>query len=320
MFSTSLQIIWISVIAFIPILIWAYIFSYLNNSELNSRRFLAWIIAWWISVVPVLYSEEILNTLWIKSYNLLEILSSWVFEPLQISISLLITILSVWIFSLIAGLLFIDNISKIYRTYLKNLVFLNLFILIFLVLYYLIADIWLLSWKIKNSVEIGKSVFWTTWLILLYYIIVWLLEESSKHFNFIPSSLAESDTIKKWVMYAIFIALGFWFVENILYLFNIFRENWFSSELISIWIFRWIFSLFVHILCSSLVIYSFIKMYLKNNKLNFNYVKTFLIAFSLSIAIHAIYDISLTLDFTAIIFIYLIFWYLYVTKIFYKET
>lgn len=320
MFSTTFQIIWISIIAFIPILIWAYIFSYLNNSELNSRRFLVWIIAWWISVIPVLYSEEILKLIWANEYNLISILWSWVFEPWRISISLIITILSVWIFSLIAGLLFIDNIPKIYRTYIKNLVFLNLFIIVFLIIYYLVSDIWLFSWKIKNSVEVGKAIFWTTWLILLYYTIVWLLEESSKHFNFLSSSLADSETIKKWVLYAIFIALGFWFIENILYLFNIFKENWFSPELISIWIFRWIFSLFVHIICSSIVAYWFIKIYLKNDKISFNYIKSFLIAFIFSIWTHAIYDISLTLDFTAIIFIYLIFWYLYITKIFYRET
>lgn len=320
MLALIIQIIWIAIVAFLPILVWWYIFSYLNNSELNSKRFIAWIIAWWISVVPVLYLEDILSLIWSENYNILNIIWSWIFEPWKATISLLITIITIWIFSLLAWLLFIDNISKVIKTFLVNLIFLNFFIIIFLILYYLVWDMWLFSWKIKNSITIGKSIFGTTWLILLYYTIVWLLEESSKHFNYIPSSLAESDTIKKWVLYWIFIALWFGFIENILYLFNILKANWISWELISTWIFRWIFSLFVHILCSSIVVFWFIKTYLQNPKINFVYLKSFLIAFILSITVHAIYDISLTLDFTGIIFIYLIIWYLYLTKIFYKET
>lgn len=316
------SIIIISVIAFIPILIWAYIFSYLDNSELNSRRFLAWIFAWAISVIPVLYLEKILALAWIENFNIINNIwneATWLWT---ISISLIVTILAVSIFSLLAWLIFMDNFAKIFKTYFKNTIVLLLFVFIFVFLSYLIRDLWMFGWEIKNPVNIWKAVFNTVWLVLLYYIIVWLLEESSKHFNFIPSSLLSSDNIWKWVLYWVFIALWFWFIENILYLFNITLEHWYSWDFYSTLIFRWIFSLFVHILCSSIVTFWFIKIYLKStwNQLSqFSYIKWLLFAFIFSIFVHAIYDISLTLWFSFIIFIYLVFWYLYMTKIFYKE-
>lgn len=317
-----IQILIIWTIAFVPILIWAYIFSYLDNSKLSSHRFLAWIFAGWISVVPVLYLEQILKIIWLSNFNIINSIAIENFIPVNISISLIITIGVVAIFSLLAWLLFLDNISKIIKTYLKNALILCLFTILFLVVYYLVKDVWILSWVIKNPVNIWKVVFDTTWLILLYYIIVWLLEESSKHFNFMPSSLVDADNIQKWVLYAIFIALWFWFIENILYLFNITVHSWYSGDFFSTWIFRWIFSLFVHILCSSIVAFGFMKIYLEWKWFggsNLKYIRAFLMAFIFSIIVHAIYDISLTLGFSMIIFIYLIFGYLYLTRIFYKE-
>lgn len=304
--------------ALMPILLWAYIFSYINNSWLNAKRFIIWIIAWSISVLPVLYIEDILKALWIEKFNILSQITFTSFMPLQVGVSLWLTILIIWIFSFFAWFIFLDKIWIFYKTFLKNLIILNIFILIFLIPYYFIVDIWILSSKIKDPI---LWLYWTTWLVFLYYIIVWLLEESSKHFNFIPSSLFEIDNIYKWLVFATFIALWFWFIENILYLNSIFQNYWFWSAMISTWIFRWIFSLFVHIFCSLIVAAWFLRMYFSKNSISFfdlRYIKSIITAFTASIWVHAIYDISLTLWFTLIIFIYFIVWYLYITKIFYK--
>jgi hypothetical protein len=142
---------------------------------------------------------------------------------------------------------------KNWKIYLKNVWILCLFSIIFTWIFFIIQKIWLFDTKIINEVTIGENVFNTIWLVILYYIIVWLLEESSKHFWFIPSSLTFTDTIRKWVILAVFIALGFWFIENILYMWSITKESSFWWEAITTWIFRWIFSLFVHIICSIIV-------------------------------------------------------------------
>lgn len=51
----------IILITFFPILIWGYIFSYLDNSPLSGKRFAIGIIAGSISVLPVLFMTDILS-------------------------------------------------------------------------------------------------------------------------------------------------------------------------------------------------------------------------------------------------------------------
>jgi RsiW-degrading membrane proteinase PrsW (M82 family) len=58
-------------------------------------------------------------------------------------------------------------------------------------------------------------------MVLLYYLIVGILEEVSKHFSFLGSSFVDMDSVKKGALLSVFIALGFGFVENILYLSSI---------------------------------------------------------------------------------------------------
>ncbi|EKE30117.1 MAG: hypothetical protein ACD_2C00039G0001 [uncultured bacterium (gcode 4)] len=319
--SLIFSVIWILIFAFLPILWWAYLFSYLDDTPLHSKRFIAWVIAWWISVVPVLYLEEIMKMIWLENFNILTYISDNVFAPVWVSVSVLATVITVWIFMFIAWMLFFDLLLKVWKTYLKNVIILCFFTIFFIVIYFIVNKISFFDKSVGSEISIWKNVFNTIWLVTLYYIVVWLLEESSKHFSFLPSSLYFTDSIKKWVLLAAFIALWFWFVENILYMWSITKESSFGWEAISIWIFRWIFSLFVHIICSIIVAKWFVSWYLKSeyDKSRFMYAKAFLSAIFLSIMVHALYDISLTLWFTAIIFIYFIAWYLYVTKIFYKE-
>ena len=49
------------------------------------------------------------------------------------------------------------------------------------------------------------------------------------------------------------------------------------------------------------------------------YIKVFFTGIIVSIALHALYDVTLTFGFTMIIFIYLLAGYLYCTGVFYSE-
>lgn len=316
----NILFIWIMVL--IPILLWAYIFSYLDNSNLNAKRFIVWIISWSASVLPVLYLQDIMKFLNLERFDIIKLTSIWNYSYFDIFLSVNITIIFLSIFMYIVWSIYIEWWKIVNSIYVKNTITILLFSILFVILLYFSENISILNEKIEKPIEIWKYIFNTLGLVSLYYVIVWLLEETSKHFWFIPSSLKSSESIKKWVTYWTFIALGFWFIENILYTFNIHSNNWYTSELFTTLFFRSLFSLFVHIFCSTIVLNNFIKAYLKykENKIDlYRYSKALFVWITYSIIIHAIYDISLTLDFTLIVFIYFFIWYLYVTKIFYQE-
>lgn len=72
------------------------------------------------------------------------------------------------------------------------------------------------------------------------------------------------------MLFAVFIALGFGFIENILYLKNIAGQSGLTdASLYSTWIFRSIFSLIVHILCSVTVALYFSRAFLVPEKTPF---------------------------------------------------
>lgn len=99
------------------------------------------------------------------------------------------------------------------------------------------------------------------------------------------------------MLFSIFIALGFGFIENILYLKNIAEQSGLlSSGVLTTWIFRSIFSLMTHIICSVIVGLYFSRAflaYLGAEKI-LPYVQTLLYGFVFSMIIHAVFDISLT--------------------------
>jgi len=61
MLSSILNIILIAFISLIPIVVWAYIFSYIDDSDLNKKRFFVGIIGGGLSVVPILYMDKIIS-------------------------------------------------------------------------------------------------------------------------------------------------------------------------------------------------------------------------------------------------------------------
>lgn len=328
MFQDIFNIILIFFISLIPIVIWAYIFSYVDDSKINKKRFLFWIIWWWLSVIPILYMDKIFSVLNLDFFNFflsLKLIKSF-FTSFIFSISLNIFIIFIAFFSLILWFFLRKNFN-ILKIYLKNI--LTFFILVFILWFF----IYLLNISFSgidyfnNYLSNDKIIsYWdiffnTVKLIIFYYLVIAFIEEASKHFNFIGSSILDIKKVSDGVLYAIFVALWFSFIENILYFYNFFIQNWFNYELVKLYFFRSIFSVIVHILSSSIVAYWFSKAILEYRKTNFNfsYLKIFLSSLLIWIFIHFLFDFSLTLGFNFIIILYFVFGYLYVSSIFYRE-
>lgn len=115
-----LSFIPIAIISFLPILLWGYIFSYLDNSPLGARRFGLGIIAGVLSVVPVLFMGDIMTLANLANWNIFPLLLH-TDSPIGLTLSLLITIgliaTSIFIFSL--GI-FSMSMGKVWKTYIRN--------------------------------------------------------------------------------------------------------------------------------------------------------------------------------------------------------
>jgi len=313
----------LTLISFFPVVIWAYIFSIIDDNPINRKRFVVWLIWWALSVVPILYLDRILNIFNFQFLNIFYYISKiwWLVSSLEFWVSLSVFLLFVVIFSLIFWSLS-NNIFSILKIYIKNLLVFLWFIWILSLLVYVsnfllsFVDIpvwdWIMFWEI---------VFNTLKLIIFYYLLVAFIEEASKHFNFLHSSVLHINTVKQWVLYAIFVALGFSMIENILYLYSFYKEFWLTWWLVGMYFMRSLVSIVVHVLCSSVIAYYFSRALLmyRDKDLSFPYLKVFFYWLFISILLHLVFDVALTLWFTIVLFLYFIWGYLYVSSIFYRD-
>lgn len=320
--------LWIPLIliTFFPIVIWAYVFSYIDNSHINRYRFFMGIFWWALSVIPILYLPEITKNISFEFLNVFAFVSqiSNFFSSVSFGISLALLLLFVVIFSFIFGSLF-HKMRYILSIYGKNIwVFLG-FILILVWIVYLIellAPSTGLNSRVENPVIFWDIIFSSLKLVIFYYVVVAFIEEASKHFNFLQSSVLQITTIKEGVLFAIFVALWFSFIENILYFYPLYLEGGISSDLLKIYFLRSVFSVIVHVVCSSVVAYYFSKAYITytGKDVSLAYLKMFWFWIAMSVLLHLIYDVALTVGFSFVMFLYFIFGYLYVSSIFYRDS
>ncbi len=315
-------ILWL--ISFFPIVIWAYSFAFITDNPLNKKRFLFWILGGSLSVFPILYLDKIVDFFGnFQILNVFLIVSELktFFSSLEFFISLSILLFFIILFSFLFWKLLFKN-KGILRIYLKNFLVFLAFIL-FLSLFIFSSNFILqkLDFPISDTISFWNIVFNTFRLIIFYYLIVAFIEETSKHFNFLGASALQIKSVKWWVESAIFIALGFSFIENILYLYNFFITYSLNFDFIKLYFFRSVFSVIVHILCSSVVAYYFSKALLlyREKDLSFPYLKIFSFWLLISVFLHLFFDVALSLGFSLVLFIYFIWGYLYVSSIFYKE-
>ena len=313
----------LALISFFPIVIWAYIFSYIDDNPLNKKRFFVGVLWWAIAVVPILHMDKILEILDFKYLNIFYFVSEikWLFTSLEFWISMSLFLLIIVLFSFLLWW-FINRFKEISKIYFKNILVFLVFIWLLSVTIFILNILFSkIDFAISNPINFGNIIFDSFKLIVFYYLLIAFIEESSKHFNFLQSSVLSINSIKDWVLYAIFVALWFSLIENMLYLYNYYIAYWMNSELIKIYFFRSAFSVIVHVLSSSVVAYYFSKALLlyREKDLSLPYLKIFSFWLLISILLHLVFDVALTLGFGTIMFIYFIWGYLYVSSIFYKE-
>jgi len=322
MIETIFSIIWISIISLIPIVIWGYIFSYIDWVELSRKRFVVGLIWGLLAVIPIFSMWKYLETSWFNFLNIFEKVSeiSSFFSIINFNISLILFLFLIVWFAFIA-ISWTTRSKKIFKIYIKNIILFSLFSIFITLFIFIFSLIWVWTKEILNWPTFWDISFNTLKLVIFYYILIAFIEESSKHFNFLQSSVLQIKTVQQGVLYAIFVALGFALIENILYLRQIYSTWGFNSEFFSTYFYRSIFSLMVHVLSSALVWYYFSKSYLQNSckYLSINSAKSIFIWLFLWVLFHFIFDLSITLGFSFVIILYFVWGYLYISSIFYKE-
>ncbi len=325
MLAKIFSLIFILFISFLPLVFWAYIFSYIDSSLLNKKRFFLGIFAGSISVLPFLYFEKIIQIPLFSFLNIFSFaqkitnfsslfpffLSAFSFLCLFFFFSFLI-----WLFFSREEKKFIFSI-KTFSLFLIFLLFLSLFFYFLWIFFSLFPE---LNFLWEEKIYFWKTLFQSFKLIIVYYFLVGLIEESTKYFQLLGSENLATQSSKELVLYSIFIALGFSFIENILYLFNLYSQSWFSTSLIKVYFFRSVFSIILHILCSSIIVHSFAKCWYKYRRFIFReYMKGFFLALVLAIFLHSFFDIALSIGISFVIFLYFMGGYIYVSSIFYRE-
>lgn len=308
----------ISLITLLPIIIWAYIFSYIDWDRLNKQRFIVGILAWIISVLPIIYFEQIFSFL-----NLSFILKIFQNFNLMWYFSLVVLFfVFILIFSYLYSLLFKKSFKIIWKyitsSFLIFVVFTILSSFFLYILDYLNIFTYFSVWKF--DIIFSWASITSFRLVLFYYLFIALIEELSKHTNFLWTSLNYINNIQKWVLYAFFVTLGFVFLENILYIYNVYLSTGFSTSFYFVYFTRSVFSLMLHIFCSALLTYYFARAYFKYWKIiSIGFIKSLLIWILFAVFWHAFFDLSLEFWWTYMMLIYFLFWYFYITSIFYKQ-
>lgn len=193
-----ISLVFIAIFAFLPILLWGYIFSYLDNSPLNAGRFVMGIVAGGISVIPVLYLKDILDSLHLASFNIFPLLAL----PDNTSALFFAFVFTVIVIALFIGLvsfgLFFSSTIQSLRTFWKNLFLLGLLGALYTLFHTLVEPLQFLDVGIRNGgVTFVDTVFDTFKLVLFYYLVIGVIEETSKHFSVVTSSVVMIDTVKK---------------------------------------------------------------------------------------------------------------------------
>ncbi|MCH2188292.1 PrsW family intramembrane metalloprotease [Candidatus Gracilibacteria bacterium] len=311
-------------ISFLPIVVWAYVFSYIDDDPRNRKRFFMGIFGGVCAGLPILFFPLLLDRFNISGLNVFSYLSgfSHIGETVYASTGLAIFIGFLGLVSCIGGFLLLKNFFQLQSLFFKNM---SILVLLSFLLGLVIFGFHTLFGRFDMSVESGiflGEVFLNSFqLIILYYFVVAFIEEAGKHFNFLQSSMDQIRSPKSALLYAIFVALGFAFIENILYLFSVYKNMGWGMELLEVYFFRSVFSVFVHVICSSVVAYFFSRAFLAYPGQDFSlkYIKIFFSGILLALILHLLFDVALTLEWGFVLFFYFIGGYLAVARLFYSE-
>lgn len=139
------------------------------------------------------------------------------------------------------------------------------------------------------------------------------VEESGKHLGLYGTG-SFSELAEKGVLYAAFVALGFAFAENVLYLVTALRSD---GPFFSTWFSRSIFSVGVHTLCAVAAALPFVKS-VRNGNTGYRAVALITKGLLIAIVLHAVFNVTVSYGKTGIVFLYAIIAYALMTRAFYK--
>ena len=305
MIGEVLSFLLAGIAAFVPVLLWAYAFSYIEAEQGSIRRFALGIFVGSVAVIPVAFMQEILAMIGLEKYNIFVLISRGIsaftgWEALLLLLAIIIAIALVLLFAVRGET---SGIRLFFRSVLASIVA-SIFFPLF----------WLGFLGTSNSsvqVSIASATLTGFVSITLAYFVVALVEECGKHLS-IFSLASPAEIAENAIKFAIFSALGFAFFENILYFIQAFAAGGGAG----IWVSRSLFSIGVHIV--SAVMLAVPLAYARKSGVP---VKFFALlgAFFLGIFFHAFFDIGLSFGKMWVIFLYFGIGYLYMTKVLYKE-
>lgn len=305
----------------LPLLLFWYVFSYIDTGRFARRRFFTGIVAGVCSVLPILYFGKFFSVDTYAAVNIFSLL--WDLQLWNNFVAFFLVLCGIIFFlffvAFVVGKIFWNHLSfKSLFLQVANvsvfLLFLSLFLLVFSAL-----GVWgdVAIWE---PIYIGTSIFSTLGLIIMYYILLALFEELSKYFQFFWTESFTIESVQSGVLYSIFIALGFSFFENILYVYQIFLESGLSSEFFTTFFLRTVFSSSVHIVCTAIIAYFFCRALLsyREERSMLKYSGVLFLWFTLSIFFHSLFNISLNFWFGAVIFIFFLGGYFWLSGVFFK--
>ena len=121
---------------------------------------------------------------------------------------------------------------------------------------------------------------------------------------------------KDIILFAVYSALGFVFLENIVYLSHIGESSGFGSMFFGTLASRSIVSLLLHVFASLILALGFVKY---TESVGISAAKAFVQAVIGGVFVHALFNESLTYGKTGIIFLYAFIGYFFFTKVFFDE-
>ncbi|HRI35985.1 MAG TPA: PrsW family glutamic-type intramembrane protease [bacterium] len=173
-----------------------------------------------------------------------------------------------------------------------------------------------------SPLVLQDAVYATVGAIFFYYVLVAASEEAVKHFGFLSGSFPSSGTLQQALVSGTFVALGFSFVENILYLATIASSgSVFSGIYWQTLGYRSVFSTFLHVTCSAMLAVSFFGSFIASDRMTpwMAFRRYLIYGVGAAILVHAVFNSAMVLGFPGIVFAYLVGGYLYITSIFSSE-
>lgn len=152
--------------------------------------------------------------------------------------------------------------------------------------------------------------------VVLAYLVVGSVEEGGKHLGLYGTG-SYAEFANRGILYATFVALGFAFAENVLYLFTILRSTDGNASFFGTWFSRSVFSVGVHVLCSVAAAMPFVRA-VREDALPARTVGLAMKGVLIAVALHAVFDVTVSYGKTGVVFLYAAIAYAVVTRAFYK--